>query len=164
ALFNQTEDANRGDDSPTLPLPSPAQRAEREKIDADVKRLAKAVKSLEKETAAARGEVEKTWHVPRVVEADSNGGAKLAAQKNGWPVAAAIDGKTETGWAVSPRKNERHVAIFDFAEPLKLDAESTLRVVISQQYGKGLTLLRFRITTSDADPAGLTPASDPPEL
>src|SRR5690606_35193639 len=29
--------------------------------------------------------------------------------QDGWPVAAAIDGDTQTGWAVSPRKHERHL-------------------------------------------------------
>lgn len=73
-----------------------------------------------------------------------------------WPVAAAIDGDLKTGWAVSPRAREQHVAIFDFAEPINLAAETTFRVSIAQNYGNRLTLAHFRLRISDADPASLS--------
>jgi hypothetical protein len=84
--------------------------------------------------------------------------------QDGWPVANAIDGDVKTGWAVSPRVRERHVAIFNFAEPVELAAESQLRVTVTQKYGNGLTLASLRITTSDADPASLKPPEDDPEV
>src|SRR5262249_30619364 len=53
---------------------------------------------------------------------------------------------------------------FDFAESLRLTAEAKLRVTISQQAGEVLTLRRFRLSTSDADPATLQPRTDAPTL
>jgi mono/diheme cytochrome c family protein len=80
--------------------------------------------------------------------------------QGGWPVEHAIDGKPETGWAVSPKAGERHGALFEFAEMLELAEPATLRVVLSQQYGSGLTLLRVRCSLSGLDPAGLEPFSE----
>ena len=85
---------------------------------------------------------------------------KATFSQGDWPVAGAIDGKSETGWAVSPRLHERHAATFDFAKPLSVSAETELSIVLSQQYGKRLTLQRFRISvTSD----GKEPVA-PPDL
>ena len=67
--------------------------------------------------------------------------------QDGWPVAAALDGDTKTGWAVSPRQRERHVALFAFAEPLQAEAETTIQITLRQHYGDSLTLRRFRIAT-----------------
>lgn len=83
--------------------------------------------------------------------------------QDGWPVAAAIDGDLKTGWAVSPRFRERHVAIFDLAEPLELSDETRLRVTLQQQYGNRLTLANFRLSTSEAPPAELQPPQPSPE-
>ena len=89
--------------------------------------------------------------------------ARSDFSQDGWPVAAAIDGDTKTGWAVSPRSRERHVAFFDFAEPLNLDAETKLRIMLTQAYGNRLTLANFRLSTSTADPASLILPPDSPE-
>ncbi len=72
-------------------------------------------------------------------------------------VAAAIDGDEKTGWSVSSRPQERHEALFNFTEPLKLNAATKLRVTLSQQYGDTKTLRRFRLMTCDADPTSLQP-------
>ncbi|MCA9203564.1 MAG: DUF1553 domain-containing protein, partial [Planctomycetales bacterium] len=84
--------------------------------------------------------------------------------QDGWPVAAAIDGDLKTGWAVSPRFRERHVAIFELAEPLELSEETQLRVSLQQQYGNRLTLANFRLSTSEAPPAELQPPQPSPEV
>lgn len=83
--------------------------------------------------------------------------------QDGWPVAAAIDGDLKTGWAVSPRKHERHVAIFDFDSPVELRSETEVRVTIAQNYGSQLTLAQFRVSISQLDPAELSPLPDSPE-
>lgn len=88
--------------------------------------------------------------------------ARADFSQEGWPVAAAIDGDGQTGWAVSPRARERHVAIFDLAEPLQVDDPRQLRITILQQYGNRLTLANFRIGLSSADPARLTPPQPSP--
>lgn len=83
--------------------------------------------------------------------------------QDGWPVAAAIDGDTQTGWAVSPRKHERHLAIFDFAQPVELETATPLRVTLAQHYGNRLTLAKFRLSTSTADTGKLAVQADSPE-
>lgn len=83
--------------------------------------------------------------------------------QDNWSVEAAIDGKTETGWAVSPRSREQHVAIFDLTEPLEVEAPIRLRITLDQQYGNRLTLSQFRLSISGADPAMLEPPNDSPE-
>ncbi len=76
--------------------------------------------------------------------------AKADFSQEGWPVANAIDGKLDTGWAVSPKANERHAAVFELAEPLKLEAAGRVRVRMEQRYGGGLVLLRPRVSVSGA--------------
>lgn len=83
--------------------------------------------------------------------------------QEGWPVAAAIDGDPKTGWAVSPRSRERHVAFFDLAEPLKVGTDAKLRLKLSQNYGNRLTLGRFRLSLSTAEPSQLVLPVDSPE-
>jgi hypothetical protein len=73
--------------------------------------------------------------------------------QDGWPVTAALDGDLKTGWAISPRQREKHVAYFEFEPALELDAEANLKVTLRQHYGDSLTLRRFRLSTSGEDPA-----------
>ncbi len=89
--------------------------------------------------------------------------ARADFAQDGWPVTAAIDGDLKTGWAVSPRQRDPHVALFDFAEPLNFTAESKLRVTLTQNYGDKLVLAQFRLTASDADPATLSPRAESPQ-
>ncbi|MEJ7596040.1 MAG: DUF1553 domain-containing protein, partial [Planctomycetaceae bacterium] len=67
----------------------------------------------------------------------------------------ALDGDTKTGWAVSPRQRERHVALFAFAEPLELTADAMLKFTLRQHYGDALTLRRFRISTIGEEAASV---------
>lgn len=248
ALFNQTEDADRYDDAPTLELLSPAEQEERKRLLAHAQTLSRELTSLEEAAGQAHEHDERKWRVADVVEAVSKGGATLTAQKDGavavsgkapqeddysvtlmlaagthtalrlealpeklasgepavgrngqnrnfvlseltvesldasgasqlkltraradfaaekGPVAAAIDGDEKTGWSVSPRTYEPHSAIFNFADPLRLTAGAKLRVTISQQAGEVLTLRRFRLSTSGADPATLQPRTDAPAI
>jgi hypothetical protein len=247
ALFNQTEDADRYDDAPTLELLSPADQEERKRLLERAQTLSRELTSLEEAADRAYEPEERKWRVAGVVEAASRGGATLTAQKDGavavsgkapqedsyivtlalpagthtalrlealpeklasgelavgrngqnqnfvlseltvelldasgarplkltqaradfaaekGPVAAAIDGDEKTGWSVAPRTHERHSALFNFAGPLRLTTEAKLRVTISQEAGEAFTLRRFRLSTSDADPATLRPRADAPE-
>jgi len=93
-----------------------------------------------------------------LVKEDGNSRLKLSNPRadyaqQGWPVAASLDGDLKTGWAVSPRQRERHVALFSFAEPLQLEAPGTLKITLRQHYGDSLVLRRFRFSTigDDAD-------------
>ena len=247
ALFNQTEDADRYDDAPRLPVLTATQRAEKEKLQARVKVADdEAKKASEADAKFAVGE-ETKWKIAKVIEATARSGATLKPQtdgaviasgkaenedtytvtlalpsgrhtamrleaiptklpdgqlgvgrkpadpnfvvselvvelvkgyaatplklvapradysQGGWPVAAAIDGDLKTGWAVSPRQRERHVAMFDFAEALNVEGDAKLRITMTQNYGDRLVLAQFRLSTSDADPTGLKPTFESPE-
>ncbi|MBI1310462.1 DUF1553 domain-containing protein [bacterium] len=83
--------------------------------------------------------------------------ARADFSQNGWPAEAAIDGKTESGWAVSPQFGQTHVAVFDLSEPLVPSSRAKLKLTLSQQYGSKLLLGRFRISISSSDPSTLTP-------
>lgn len=89
--------------------------------------------------------------------------ARSGFAQDGWPVTAAIDGDPKTGWAVSPRKEERHVAIFDFASPIEIAQPTNLVVSITQNYGGSLTLARCRISVSGQDPKSLVPIQESEE-
>ncbi|MFM8288523.1 MAG: DUF1549 domain-containing protein, partial [Planctomycetaceae bacterium] len=79
-----------------------------------------------------------------------------------WPVAAALDGDTKTGWAVSPRFREQRTALFDFQTPLELTEPATLRFTLAQHYGQGLVLARIRLRITGEPVEKLTlPGSDP---
>jgi mono/diheme cytochrome c family protein len=248
ALFNQTEDADRYDDAPTMELLSPADKQERERMRDRIQTISRDLTRLEEAAERANEPEERKWLSPALVDTVSEGGATLTAQKDGSilysgkslqednyrvtlalpagkhtvlriealpeklstgelavgrngqnsnfrlselrvalletsgerqlklanaradfaepkaPISSAIDGDEKTGWAVGPRTHETHIALFDFAEPLRLTVETKLRVTLSQQAGEALMLRRFRITTSDADPASLHLRSDSPEI
>src|SRR5262245_47169785 len=247
ALFNQTADADRYDDAPTMEVISPKEKGEREQLQARVQTLGQKLTQLEEVAGKENEPEERKWRVAAVGEATSKGGATLTVQdgvvavggkaptedtyiisltippgthttlrlealpeklasgqlvvgRNGQtfnfvlselsaelletsgvrplklaearadfaeekgPVNAAIDGDEKTGWSVSSRANEPHVAFFNFTEPLRLDAEGKMRVTLSQQFGDSTTLRRFRLATSSADPASLHPPAISAEM
>ncbi|HET6424978.1 MAG TPA: PSD1 and planctomycete cytochrome C domain-containing protein, partial [Planctomycetaceae bacterium] len=247
AVFNQTEDADRFDDAPKLPIITPSQRTEQERLQASVKTKDAAVKQAAEADAKLAEAEEAKWKRPSQITATAKSGANLAAQddssilakgkldnedtytvtltltagrytalrleaiptkladgqlgvgrkpadpnfvvseltvelvqgekvqpvklanpradfsQDGWPVANSIDGDLKTGWAISPRQRDPHVAIFDFAEPVTLTTESKLCVTLTQNYGDKLVLAQFRLTASDAEPATLSPRPESPE-
>ncbi len=71
-----------------------------------------------------------------------------------WPVANAIDGKDDTGWAVLPQVGKAHWAIFT-GDELELEPGATLRVTLSFASVHGQHLIgRFRLSASgDRQPA-----------
>lgn len=80
--------------------------------------------------------------------------------QNGWEVARAIDGKTNAGWAFSPKAAEPHCAVFEFSEPIKLNADRRLRLTLEQEYGQGLLLKTFRLSASSYSGLWLTAELD----
>lgn len=85
-------------------------------------------------------------------------------EQNGWPVTAAIDQDPKTGWAVSPRQRERHVALFELSEPLELSEPTRIRIVMAQHYGNSLVFGHFRWSTSAEPAESLTPDSESPAV
>jgi hypothetical protein len=74
------------------------------------------------------------------------------AQK-GFEVARAIDGKTDTGWAVDrPAPKEDRVAVFYPAEPIAVEEGALLRLRLVQEHGARHTIGRFRVSVS-SDPS-----------
>ncbi len=69
-------------------------------------------------------------------------------QQDGWPVAAAFDGKAETGWAIAAATpeatNVNRSAVFHLETPAAGKGPWTLK--IDQQFGQKHTLGRFRIS------------------
>lgn len=235
AIFNQTQDADRYDDFPTLEIPSAEQSEQRKALTAKIADLNAQLKVAK---AADAQRDDQRWQIPAPVELTTKNGARLLAQpdgsllasgdspaeevytlkltlkpgkhtvlrlqafsevgneyagvgrnprdpnfvlseieaelttaagpkklvltnpradfeQGGWPVKNSLDGDTKTGWAISPRQKDDHVALFDFAEPLTLEAESTITITLRQHYGDSLTLRRFRISTIGDDPASI---------
>lgn len=75
------------------------------------------------------------------------------SQKN-WPIANAVDGKGDTGWAISPQFGKPHWATFDLAQPLRKEGPTTLVVTLDQNYGQGRVIGNLRLSAI-SDPAGL---------
>ncbi len=238
AIFNQTEDADRGDDSPVMAVATQNDAA-RKALEAKLQAAEATLAPLEKASAAQVAEQDKLWVTPKVIAAtaeaatltaqadgsilatgksperevytvkltlpagtwqklrlealpekgkvgrnaaDPNfviseltatlaGGAGLQFQnpqadfaQGGWPVTGAIDGKLESGWAISPRSRERHAATFDFVKPLVVAEPTELSMVLSQQFGQQLTLQRFRISVTSATVTQLASPAAGPEL
>ena len=72
------------------------------------------------------------------------------SQEN-WHVSAAIDGREDTGWAVSPQFGKNHEAIFETKSDAGHEGGSILTLTLSQQFPDGKHLLgRFRLSVTDA--------------
>lgn len=82
--------------------------------------------------------------------------AKVALQnasadfsQGGYPVQNAIDGKANTGWAVSPSFGKDHEAYFEIKDGLDLKEQSLLIFNLEQRFGTQHILGRFRISATD---------------
>lgn len=63
------------------------------------------------------------------------------------PVAGAIDGKLNTGWAIAPYMTDAHVAVFEVAEAPGAD-DAILTCEIVQHHGDGHNLGQFRLSVT----------------
>ncbi len=74
------------------------------------------------------------------------------AQPN-YPVAAAIDNNTQTGWAVGGAVGKAHTATFETRAPIHFAGGAALTFTLDQQFaGKFYNLGRFRIAVTTAKP------------
>ena len=71
-----------------------------------------------------------------------------------FPVADAIDGKPNTGWAIAAEDNKRlhRHAIFTLTEPLVLKQDASVTVRLAQNQGGQHTLGRFRLSLGNELP------------
>jgi hypothetical protein len=68
--------------------------------------------------------------------------------QSNWPVAAAIDGDPQTGWAIIPETNQLHVAVFETKEPMNFAPGTKLIFTLDQQYGTQHTIQHFRLSAT----------------
>ncbi len=66
-------------------------------------------------------------------------------EQGGWSVKGAFDGNQKTGWAISPKFNNDHLARFTFDKPLRIKKGDQVRIRLSQQYGSKLCFGRIRL-------------------
>ena len=71
------------------------------------------------------------------------------SQKN-FDVKSSILGKNSTGWAISPKKNEDHVAVYEVKEKVKLPKGTKLTFSLEHNYKTTYLLQRFRISVTDS--------------
>ncbi|MCL4207037.1 MAG: DUF1549 domain-containing protein [Pirellulaceae bacterium] len=67
-------------------------------------------------------------------------------QGGAWLAAGTIDGRDDTGWAISPEFGKPHWLVLRFREPLAATETLHVRVQLSQQYGRQHTLGRFKLS------------------
>ena len=65
-------------------------------------------------------------------------------------VAASVKGLKTTGWAVSPKKNENHVAVYEVKEKVELPKGTKLTFRLEHYYKTTYLLQRFRLAVTDS--------------
>ena len=78
--------------------------------------------------------------------------AEADFSQESFPVENAIDGKTDTGWAINATDGKRlhRRAVFTLAEPLVLEKGASVTVRLVQEFGSQHTLGRFRVSVGSA--------------
>ena len=84
---------------------------------------------------------------PVKLSAASQDYAKIWLGGNRSSAALAIDGDPETGWGVFERFGERHVAVFNLAQPLADAGEFAVKMFFGRHYACSLGRFRIAVTT-----------------
>ncbi|MDF1815937.1 MAG: DUF1553 domain-containing protein [Verrucomicrobiales bacterium] len=87
-------------------------------------------------------------------------------EQKSWPVAATLDGKNQTGWAVDGHNDKAgdRSALFTLARPVDLGAKGSLTVELQHQAGhSGHNIGRFRISFTDSLNPSINGKSDIPK-
>ncbi len=79
----------------------------------------------------------------RTAEADYNQG--------GYEASGAIDGKSETGWAIDGGTGRNHAALFTLSRPIECPPDARLILELDQFYDDNHLLGRFRLSATDAE-------------
>lgn len=66
-----------------------------------------------------------------------------------FPPEAAIDGKSDTGWAIAPQFGQRHAAVFELSSPLSQEGHR-LALSLDQQHGQQHTIGKLRVSVTTA--------------
>jgi hypothetical protein len=94
-------------------------------------------------------------HVTRAGAAVPIAWASADHEQDGWPVAAAFDGKAETGWGIAAATpeatNVNRAAVFHFAAPQPA-GPATWTIKIDQNFGQRHTIGRLRLSLGRSAP------------
>jgi hypothetical protein len=97
---------------------------------------------------------------PEKVQTVKLTGAEAAYSQPDYPVANAIDGKRNTGWAISGGGQQTHAATFAFDKPVALPKGGRWTVTLDQQFGQLHTIGHVRLSLGAAKPADDAATSD----
>ncbi len=73
-----------------------------------------------------------------------------------WGVEKAIDGNDETAWGIDPEEGKPHYAIFQLTDPVRMQPQTRMQILLKQIHGRKHVIGAFRIGLSDAEPGQLT--------
>jgi hypothetical protein len=77
--------------------------------------------------------------------------AQADFSQESWPVAAAIDGNPDTGWAIAPQFGQPHSAYFELKTPLSNPAGPLFTLTMVQRFpGKEHNIGRFRLFVTNS--------------
>ncbi len=88
-------------------------------------------------------------------------GAQSDFSQDGYPVAHAIDGDDQTGWAWAPQFGKAHTAVFSFAQPLEA-MEFSMRLEHASKQWKKFSLGRFVLSATSS--SGVTNRQFPDDI
>ena len=69
-----------------------------------------------------------------------------------WGIDKALDGKSETGWAIDPQEGAGHFAVFPLKEPAGFEGGTLLTFTLEQKYGRKHLIGRFRLSVTTTAP------------
>lgn len=153
AMFNQTADADRGDDSPLMDVPSPEYQEQMKQVQEKIAGLQKQLQTSTPELVAAQKEWEQslagvsTWQMLTLDKAEAASGAEFAVQADGSHLVQGKSADTDV-YTLSGVTNLKEVTAFR----LEALADPSLP---SQGPGRGnngnFVLSRIGISAQDAD-------------
>lgn len=151
AIFNQTQDSDKRDESPVLPLFSQQQRARQAALQQEISALEKALHNPGSDPSAVAGlaEWEKglaatTWHVLQPEELEAASGATLAAEPDGSVLAAGAKAETDEYTLAADSPIERITAL-----RLELLADERLGAHAGPARTHNLVLNELSLTSED---------------
>ncbi|PHS03315.1 MAG: hypothetical protein COA78_18335 [Blastopirellula sp.] len=114
----------------------------------------------------------------REIDADENGkrktkqlafsSAKASFSQTGWDVAGALDDTPKSGWAIAPKFNESHWAVFILDEPLNVPENMEIVVSLAHEYGGARAIGNLKISAitgnydADSIPGDIVKAAKKP--
>ncbi len=87
--------------------------------------------------------------------------AQATFSQEDWPVAGAIDGNPDTGWAIAPQSGKAQSALFETQSPLGFPEGTELTVTMVQRFPGGQhNIGRFRLSVTTAKSPSLASAPE----